>query len=44
VADRLIERGVATRLSPRLTVSRRQFGHAEGTAPVFVKVYEASGS
>jgi hypothetical protein len=32
VADRLIERGVATRLSPRLTVSRRQFGHAEGTA------------
>jgi len=32
VADRLIERGVDNRLSPRLAVSRRQFGHAEGTA------------
>jgi len=31
-ADRSIERGVDNRLSPRLAVSRRQFGHAEGTA------------
>jgi hypothetical protein len=30
-ADRLVERGAATRLSPRLTVSRRQLGHAKGT-------------
>lgn len=28
----MIERSVATRLSPRLAVSCRQFGHAEGTA------------
>jgi len=31
-ADRLIEQGVDNRLSPRLAVSRRQLGHAEGTA------------
>ena len=30
-ADRLIERGVDNRLSPRLAVSRRTIGHAEGT-------------
>jgi len=28
----MIERGADNRLSPRLAVSRRQFGHAEGTA------------
>ena len=35
-ADRLFERGAATRLSPRLTVSRRQLGHAEGTAQLSI--------
>ena len=37
MADRLIERGVDNRLSPRLAVSRRQFGHAEGTASNLLK-------